>query len=135
MLRVYMLRIEGNLAAVQLLFGHDGHACAWLTAMDSRYEGFSPSRLLVDEMNRNEIRGYSTRVIDHMPGMTPSKLEMTNRRYGTTNYQVVNPVRAAARVRYAVLAFGRKLRERARSGMRSPLVDRSTIPSPQPSDT
>ena len=133
-LRIYMLRIEGNLAAVQLLFGHGAEACAWLTAMDSRYESFSPSRLLLDEMNRNEILLYGTRAIDHMPGATPFKQEMTNRRYDTMNYEVVNRARAGARVRYAVLAAGRRLRERIRARTRRPLAEGASAPSLQASD-
>jgi hypothetical protein len=84
--------------------------------------------------NRNEILLYGTRAIDHMPGATPFKQEMTNRRYDTMNYEVVNRARAGAGVRYAVLAAGRRLRERIRAHTRRPLAEAAPAPSLQASD-
>jgi len=108
-----MLRIGGELASVQLLFSREYAACAWLTAMDSRFEQFSPSRLLFAEINREEVARFGTRLIDHMPGYTAFKEEMMNQRYACKDYELVNTSRSSSRVRYALLRMLRLVRHRA----------------------
>lgn len=110
-LRIYTLRIGGELASVQILFGHRGEACAWLTAMNSRMERFSPSRLLLAEANRIEVERFGTRIVDHMPGFTVLKEEITNRRYTCADYDAVNISSWTSRVRCMLLRCARALRK------------------------
>jgi len=114
-LRVHTLRIDRELAAFLLVFGHDGAACAWLTAFAPKFERLSPSRLLHYAMFAAEIERFGTRAIDFLPGFTPLKKELTNRRYEVAEYELVNKKRLRSRVCFSILDLSRSLRALARS--------------------
>lgn len=105
--RHYLLTINGELAAFFLNFVHGDTLHLFLTAFDTRFGPYGPTKLLLLHVCEQEIEQSRTRLLNLSTGESRYKREFSNRIANNLHLAAVNQ-QLASRLRYALWTIPRK---------------------------